>query len=817
MNLKGYIVLEIAKILAEKSHLPSPDQVIRNIIIDSRKLQETAASLFFALKGRKDGHQFIPALYSAGIRCFVYQDVNLKTELYPDANFIYVSNTLTALQKLSAYHRSQFNYPIIGVTGSNGKTVVKEWLYQLLAPGFNVIRNPKSYNSQIGVPLSVWQMDAQFEYGIFEAGISQPNEMSKLEEIIKPGIGILTNVGSSHDEGFKTTEEKISEKFKLFKNVELLICNSDFEKYKEENTKSFTWSFNAKANLEIKSLENNSSHTVINAIYNGENVSIQIPFRDKASIENAITCWATLLAINIQQEIIKSRMQRLMAVKMRLELKSGINQTSVIDDSYNSDFSSLEIALDFLKHQNQHQNKTLILSDIYQSGLKSSQLYKKLAQLLKNKGIKRFIGIGADLSKNKHLFVSGSQFYKSTQDFIDNFKTSDFSNETILLKGARDFEFEKISALLGEKVHETILEINLNALEQNLNFYKSKLAPGVKLMAMVKAFAYGSGSYEIANLLQFNRVDYLAVAYADEGIALRENGIILPIMVMNPEISSFDSIVKNNLEPEIFSFKALNSLVSYLKLNNINEFFIHLKLDTGMHRLGFEDSDLDKIVEFLKEYPSIKIKSVFSHLAASESEKHQDYTKQQIKIFKEFCENLESNLSYPFLKHISNTSAIRKWTEAQFDMVRLGIGLYGIDNIYKDDKDLHQVATLKTTISQIKYLKKGQTIGYGRWGVMPEDGKIATIKIGYADGFPRALGNGVGSVFIKGKEIFTIGNICMDMCMLNITGLDINEGDEVIVFNTQDSLYNLSEKLNTIPYEVLTSISQRVKRVYYYE
>ena len=817
MNSKGYTVLQIAEILSEKSHLPFPNEIIRNILTDSRKLKDHAASIFFVLKGRKDAHQFIPSIYQSGVRCFVYYDEGFDVNQYPDANFIYAPDPLQALQRLAAFHRSQFTYPIIGITGSNGKTVVKEWLYQLLAPGFNVVRSPKSYNSQIGVPLSVWQMDTQFDYGIFEAGISLPDEMWRLERVIKPTIGVLTNIGSSHNEGFSNTDQKILEKFSLFENAEWLVCNADFIKYKQEATKSFSWSLHAKADLEIKTITHSFSTTLIDAIYLNNEIAIQIPFIDKASVENAITCWATLLAIGIPQETIASRMPRLMPVKMRLELKSGINQTAVIDDSYNSDFTSLEIALDFLNNQHQHVNKTLILSDIYQSGLKSNQLYKKLAQLLKSKKINRFIGIGQDLSAHKDLFKSDSQFFASTQDFIDRFNTSDFNDETILLKGARSFEFEKISAILSEKAHETILEINLNALEQNLNFYKSKLAPGVKLMAMVKAFAYGSGSYEIANLLQFNRVDYLAVAYADEGIALREKGIIVPIMVMNPEISSFDVIVKNKLEPEIFSFKALESLLTCLQLNHIDEYYIHLKLDTGMHRLGFEDSDLDTLVDFFKKHPSVKIKSVFSHLVASEADQHKEYTRQQIKVFKGFCDQLEANISYPFIRHISNTSAIRKWPEAQFDMVRLGIGLYGIDNLYRNDKDLQQVATLKTRVSQIKHLKKGQTIGYGRAGVMQEDGEIATVKIGYADGYLRALGNGAGSMFIKGKEVFTIGNICMDMCMLNVTGMDIKEGDEVIVFNTQESLYNLAEKLHTIPYEVLTTISQRVKRIYYYE
>lgn len=817
MNLEPYNAKQLADLFGEQTLLANPNLSIQYIITDSRKISDPITSVFFVLEGRKDAHQFIDSLYHKGVRCFVYSDKSFNISLYPEANFIYTSNTLAALQRLAAFHRLKFNYPVIGITGSNGKTIVKEWLFQLLVPDFRVIRSPKSYNSQIGVPLSVWQMDKQFDYGIFEAGISLPGEMEKLQQIIKPDIGVLTNIGTSHDEGFLNQDQKIKEKFTLFKDVKVLVCNQTYAAYNTYKNPIFTWSFNTNADLKVIDVETKNGITIIKALYQNRELKVQIHFTDKASIENAVVCWATLLALNINQEIIAARIEKLLSVKMRLELKSGINQTSIIDDSYNSDFSSLEIALDFLNQQNQHPQKTLILSDIHQSGLNPEQLYQKLAQLLKNKNIDRLIGIGKDMKAFSSLFKKNSSFYKDTENFLASFHENDFNDETILLKGARHFEFEKISKVLTEKVHETILEINLNALEDNLNFYKSKLRADVKMMAMVKAFAYGSGSYEIANILQFNRVDYLAVAYADEGVALRQAGITLPIMVMSPEVSSFEAIIQYNLEPEIYSFRVLESLTQYLKTHKKTQYHIHLKVDTGMHRLGFEPADLEKIVAYLNQHPVLKVKSVFSHLAASEATSHNDYTRTQINIFKEFCDKLQNRINYSFIKHISNTSAISRWPEAQFDMVRLGIGLYGVDKIAEDSSKPYHVATLKTTVSQIKHLKKNDSVGYGRAGVMPYDGEIATVKIGYADGYSRAFGNGIGSMFINGKEVFTIGNICMDMCMLDVTGKNIKEGDEVIVFGSKASLYKMSAQLNTIPYEVITGISQRVKRIYYYE
>lgn len=816
MNSESYTIGEIADLISQQSNLPFSAQKIYTLLTDSRKVTDAANAVFFVLKGRRNAHQYVADLYKQGVRAFVCYDFNFDISPFPDANFLFAANTLNALHLLVKDHRTKFNYPVIAITGSNGKTVVKEWLYQLMSGKYTVLRSPKSYNSQIGVPLSVWQMQQHYDYAVFEAGISKVGEMEKLAAVIKPKIGVFTNIGAAHDENFEDHEQKTIEKFKLFENAEKVVCNYDFLKY-IHHSESFTWSFtNTAADLKIINTEISVNQTQIKANYKGEEIIVQIPFTDKASIENAISCWSCLLALNFSQDDICFRMKNLQAVKMRLELKSGINNTSVIDDSYNSDLLSLEIALDFLNQQNQHESKTLILSDIYQSGLPSNRLYEKVAEILKTKHIDRFIGIGAELSAYQSLFNDNSLFYKDTASFLESFNTAHFNNQTILLKGARQFGFEKISRILSQKVHETVLEINLNAMEHNLNYYRSRLKPGVKLMTMVKAFGYGSGSFEIANLLQFNHVDYLAVAYIDEGIALRQAGITLPIMVMNPEFSSIESLIKYDLEPEIYSFNTLYKFSNYLKNKQIKKYPVHLKLDTGMHRLGFESNDLDKISSYILAQQTIKIQSVLSHLAGSEAEEHDDFTRQQIKLFGNFCQKLEEKIGYSFIKHICNTSAISRWPEAQFDMVRLGIGLYGVDNI-TDDESLQQVAILKTTVSQVKKVKKGDTVGYGRCGVMPYDGEIATVKIGYADGYIRALGKGLGSMYIKGQEVFTIGNICMDMCMLDVTGKNVKEDDEVIIFNSQTTLYKMAEKLNTIPYEILTNVSQRVKRVYYYE
>lgn len=817
MSELSYTIKEIAGIIKDKQVLHQPDQFIHHLLTDSRKITDATSSIFFTLKAKRDAHQFIPLLYDAGVRSFVITQEDFPTEQYPDANFIWVKDCLQVMQKLAIDHRQHFNYPVIGVTGSNGKTIVKEWLFQLLANDYKIVRSPKSYNSQIGVPLSVWQMSQEDELAIFEAGISKPAEMEVLEQIIKPSIGILTNISSPHDEGFKSRDQKLEEKLKLFKDTAIIILNSQYIGESLKNKNTFSWSLDGDADLRVIDIEKQDRTTSIKAIYKQELIEIKIPFNSLVSIENAVICWATLLYLSIDQKVISKRMTHLLAVKMRLELKSGIHQSSIIDDSYNSDYSSLDIALDFLNQQNQHPTKTLILSDIHQTGIPATQLYQNVAQLLENKGVDKFIGIGEELLRYQEYFKIKSWFYKNTDEFLENYDRQLFRNETILIKGARHFEFERISQVLTQKVHDTVLEINLNALTHNLNHYKSKLAPGVKLMAMVKAFAYGSGSDEIANLLQHNRVDYLAVAYADEGVSLRQAGIIIPIMVLSPDVSSFEAMLSYQLEPEIYSFRILEAFADFLASENVEFYPVHIKLDTGMHRLGFNPSDIKKLSAFLEKTKELKVKSVFSHLAASDSDLHVDYTKKQFEIFRDGVKTLEHHLNYSFMKHIANTSAISKWPEAQYDMVRLGIGLYGVESLMDERNSLQNVATLKTTISQIKYLKKGETVGYGRKGVMFRDGKIATVKIGYADGYARVLGNGVGTMMINNKEVPTIGNICMDMTMLDVTDIEVKEEDEVIVFGAELSVYEVAEKMNTIPYEVLTNISQRVKRVYFYE
>ena len=819
MNHILYSTEDLTGIMNAEPFIQNKDILIRTILSDSRKLSDINHALFFALIARRDGHSFIPAVYEAGVRSFVISDPEFDTVAYPDANFYKVSETLIALQDLAAAHRSKFHFPVIGITGSNGKTIVKEWLYQLLVPESNIVRSPKSYNSQIGVPISVWEMNEENDLAIFEAGVSKAGEMENLARIIRPTIGILTNIGEAHSAGFESLNDKIREKLKLFEGVDLFIYSDKYlDQYDGEipGKNKFTWNYRGQANLEVfddEVLE--ERFQFLRARFNGKDVQAMIPFTDQASIENAIICWASLLALGYEPEEADKRLEKLIPVGMRLELKNGINNCSVIDDSYSLDLSSLAIALDFLKQQNQHQRRTLILSDI--PGIDSEAVYEQVKNLLENKSVDRLIAVGEHISKYAVDFPFETECFASTADFLEHFSSIKFHNETILLKGARSFEFESISQLLTQKVHETVLEINLNALEYNLNHYKQELGAGTKIMAMVKAFSYGSGSFEIANLLEFNKVDYLAVAYADEGVALRNAGCSLPIMVMSPDAMAFETIIQHKLEPEIFSVRVLNQLIEVLNRKNLENYPIHLKLDTGMHRLGFMETEFDDLLEILVNTKGVRIQSVFSHLVASEDPEHDEFTRYQIDLFFRLSERISNSLNYSFMRHIANTSGISRWPDSRFDMVRLGIGLYGIDSAYDSKSPLQTVTSLKTSISQIKNIPAGDTIGYGREGKMPEGGKIATVKIGYADGYRRGLGNGKGKMIVRGKEVPTIGKICMDMCMLDISGIDAAEGDEVIVFNDQIRVEDIASQLDTIPYEVLTGISQRVKRIYYYE
>ncbi len=819
-----YTISKIATIINATYCKKGNDSNIEHLLIDSRKLLFPATSLFFAIATpQRNAADFIEELYEKGVRNFVVDSSYISSLNFESATILQVTNVIDALQNLAAHHRYQFNYPVIGITGSNGKTIVKEWLYQLLQNKYNIVRSPKSYNSQIGVPLSVWQMSEANNLAIFEAGISMPNEMSNLQKIIQPTIGIFTSIGDAHNEGFEDVAQKIDEKAKLFLScTEIIYCKDNVGvaqaiEGKCNSCHLFSWSKKETATVTVNAIQIQHYNTVIKAAYLDRKISISVPFTNDAAIENAITCWCVLLYLGLDDETISEKMMQLRSVEMRLELKQGINNCSVINDSYSADINSLTIALDFLQQQQQHQKRTVILSDILQSGKKSMELYADVAAILQQKNINRFIGIGTEITKQKNAFsnIVDAHFFASINDFKQQFHSLHFNNETILLKGARVFEFEQISHLLEQKVHQTILEINLNAVVHNLKIYKQQLSQGVKLMAMVKAFSYGSGGFEIANLLQFHKVDYLAVAYADEGVELRKAGITLPIMVMNAEDATFDVLVKYNLEPELFSFDIFDGFENYLLQSGITNFPVHIKIDTGMKRLGFEIHEIENLCTKIRETTSYKIQSVFSHLAASDAVEHDDFTQQQAAIFNAACALLQQTITYPFIQHIANTSAIHRHKNLQYNMVRLGIGLYGVDSVLK--QQLKNVTTLKTTISQIKKIKKGESVGYSRKGITNEDATIATVRIGYADGYPRALSNGKGNMLVNGKLAPVIGNVCMDMTMLDVTGIAANEGDDVIVFGEALPVNHLAQQANTISYEILTGISQRVKRVYFEE
>ena len=823
-----YHISDIANIIQAQSFHINDDSVIENVLTDSRRLVFPASTLFFAINGpRRKGTDFIKELYANHVRNFVV-DVHVEDNIineYIDANFIIVNDVLEALQQMAIHHRSHQQATVIGITGSNGKTIVKEWLYQLLHRAYDIVRSPKSYNSQIGVPLSVLQMSSQNNLAIFEAGISLPNEMEKLQPIINPEIGILTFMGDAHAEGFISQEQKINEKLKLFSNSKTLIYCSEnklvdelvtkFAAIENKGIKLFSWSRNGNADLMITSVDKKYASTEIVYSYKEASFNIDIPFTDEASIYNAITCCALMLQLNFETHHIAANMRDLAPVAMRLELKQAINNCAIINDSYNADLDSLNIALDFLLQQHAFARKTLVISDMFQSGLSDDELYKKIASILAQKQINRLIGIGEKISAHAHYFedIHEKTFFLSTSDLIKELPLLSFSKEAILLKGARIFEFEKIGNVLEQKLHDTLLEINLNAIRQNLKIYRSQLQPATKIMAMVKAFSYGSGSVEIASVLQQEGVDYLSVAYTDEAVELRKGGVRLPIMVMNANEVDFDNIIRYQLEPEIYSFRILQSFSQHLSANHLSHFPIHLKLDTGMHRLGFMNHEISMLCEKLITTNAFDIKSVFSHLVASENPEQDSFTKQQASVFEEMCLQIQNVTKNNFIKHIANTSAIHRHKDLQFDMVRLGIGLYGVDA----NLPLHNVTTLKSTIAQMKTLKKGETVGYGRRGILHHDAVIATIRIGYADGYPRSFGNGNGKMLVNGKMATVIGNVCMDMTMLDITGIDAAEGDEVIVFGETLPVAQIAVWANTIPYEILTNISQRVKRVYYEE
>lgn len=813
---------EIASVIGAKRIGNHPAH-IDWILTDSRSLCFPEETLFFALKTkRNDGHKYIADLYERGVRNFVVSEITEEQKKLTDVNFLVVNSPLKALQRLASKHREQFQVPVVGITGSNGKTIVKEWLYQLLSPERIITRSPRSYNSQTGVPLSVWMMNEHTELGIFEAGISEMGEMEALKPIIQPTIGVLTNIGGAHQENFSSLQDKCMEKLQLFKDCDVIVYNGDNELISSCVSKSlFTareiaWSTKDNERpLFIESIQKDDTGTTIKYRYLGFFKEYRIPFIDDASIENSLHCLAVALYLMVSPEDIAERMLHLEPIAMRLEVKEGKNGCILINDSYNSDFASLDIALDFMarRTEDKGRKRTLILSDILETGQSGKLLYRQVAELVHSRGVDRIIGVGEEISASASRFEIEKNFFRTTAELIESGLLATLRNEVVLIKGARAFRFDQITDLMELKVHETILEINLNALTDNLNFYRNKLKPETKMVCMVKASAYGAGSFEIAKTLEDHRVDYLAVAVADEGADLRKAGIGSSIIIMNPEVTAFKTMFDYRLEPEVYSFHLLEELIKAAEREGATNCPIHIKIDTGMHRLGFAPDDMPRLIERLKRQSAVIPRSVFSHLVGSDAERFDAFTRRQIETFEQAAAELQAGFNHKILRHICNTAGIQRYPGAQFDMVRLGIGLYGIDPF--TNHMLHNVTTLKTTILQIHDVPAEDTVGYSRKGVLYRDSRIAALPIGYADGLNRHLGNGRGYCLVNGQKAPYVGNICMDVCMIDVTDIDCKEGDKAIIFGDDLPVTVLSDLLDTIPYEILTSVSERVKRVYY--
>lgn len=795
------------------------------LLTDSRSLVFPETTLFFALRTKVgDGHRYVADLYRRGVRNFVVGTLPAEHETaFPDANFLQVMSPLKALQRLAERHREEHDIPVIGVTGSNGKTVVKEWLYQLLSPTLHVTRSPKSYNSQVGVPLSVCLLGEHSEIGIFEAGISQPGEMAALRAIIQPTIGVMTNIGPAHQENFESVEEKCHEKLSLFQDAKVLAYCADDAVVDECVATSLlrgerlAWSRrNPSAALFVSAVETLERGTRITYRFHGAEAAMTIPFTDEASTVNCIHCLAVLLSLNFSAEEIASRMKRLEPVAMRLEVIQGVRNCTLINDTYNSDAASLDIALDFMARRPEIQNKqkVLILSDMFQTGLPATELYAKVAELLNRRAIDHFIGVGPEISHAHSLFLMKKSFFPSGEALADSGLLDTLHDSLVLIKGSRPFGFEKITAALSLRVHETTLHVNLDALAGNLNYYRSFMKPETKMVCMVKASAYGAGSVEVAKTLQDRGVNYLAVAVADEGAELRRAGITAGIIVMNPEMTAFKTLFDYELEPEVYNFKLLDALIKAAEKEGIQGFPVHIKLDTGMHRLGFDPRlDLPALIDRLHHQTSVIPRSVFSHFVGSDSPDFDDFSARQFALFDEASKTLQAAFPHKILRHICNSAGIERFPERHLDMVRLGLGLYGIDPI--DNRSLQNVTTLRTTILQIRECPKGDSVGYSRRTVLERDSRIAAIPIGYADGLNRHLGNRRGYCLVNGQRADYVGNICMDVCMIDVTDTDCREGDTVEIFGDNLPPAELARLLDTIPYEILTSVSDRVKRIYF--
>lgn len=820
----GYTASELFAILDARVQGTTDGLRIEHLLTDSRKLNFPDTTCFFALKtGSGDGHRYIDDLYRAGVRCFIVSQLP-DGHLYRDAAFASVPSVLDTLQHIARHHRVQYDLPVIGITGSNGKTIVKEWLYFLLQDAFTIVRSPRSYNSQIGVPLSVWSIQSEDTLALFEAGISMTNEMNRLWEMIQPRIGLLTNIGEAHNEGFADRRQKLLEKMQLFQHAEIVVYCSDDAMVKREmkamhartGQRMVSWGSDRDADIVVVSTDSFDGMRNVHLSIHGEDAAFQIPYTDKVALQNAMHCFSVCCVLGATKKIVP-RMRELPPLSMRLAVVEGQLGSKIINDSYNADATGLFSALDFMGMQHLGMERTVIMSDLSGIGNDPAKTYQLVWEYLRSKNVKRLITIGSKIkaqyteAANPGLLV---EHYASTDEALQHLRISSFREQLVLVKGRRDLQVERISALLQDKRHQTRLEVSLSAMAHNLNLLRASLKHDTRIMAMVKAFSYGAGSFEIANLLQYSRVNYLAVAYADEGVELRKAGIRLPIMVMNTERDAFPELLQHGLEPEVYSLEIAQSLSTFLQREGIEYFSVHIKLNTGMHRLGFNAAALQDLLSSGMLKTAFRIRSVFTHLSAAEDERHDAFTRQQIVAFDEMCSLLQESLGYGFLRHVANTSASIRYPQAQYEMVRLGIGLYGIDPS-GTHQQLTEAVSLKTTIAQINPVQAGDSVGYGRNAILSRDSIIATIRIGYADGFPRSMGNGSGSVWVNGRAAKTVGNICMDMSMIDITDLKgVALEDEVEVFGINRSIVKMAKEAGTIPYEIMTGISQRVPRVY---
>lgn len=820
-----FTTVEISKMLGLPE--PSVDRQISILLTDSRSLTEPDGSLFFAIQTpNNDGHRYIRELYDRGVRNFCVTRIPEPMQKLGDAVFFVVPDVRKALQIIARTRRDEFEGPIIGITGSRGKTTVKEWLYQLLSPDTNIVRSPRSYNSQIGVPLSIWEINEETDMAIIEAGISQTGEMVELEKIIRPEVGIMTNIDHEHDDGFRDMQQKCREKMALLRHCRCIIyCKDDklINRTVQEECNGpieIAWSMeDPESPLYIESLEHKGASTLVSYSYLGTRSSFTVPFVAKSDLQNIIHCLALMLYLGKTPEIIAERMPILTRVGTRLNVIEGVNDCMLIQDSYTSDLHSLAPALDFMgRRMTGQRTTTLILSDVMHETLPSDRLYKSVAAMIANRHIDRVIGIGEEFVRNQCYFGPELTVYSDTASFLSAVSPTDFSGELILIKGAPNFEFDRIVDMLELRQHETVLEVNLDAIVHNFNMFRAMVKPTTGVVAMVKASGYGAGSYELAKTLQSQGAAYLAVAVLDEGVDLRRAGITMPIMVLNPKVVNYRALFAYNLEPEIFSFDILNEIIREGEKYGITDYPVHIKLDTGMHRLGFLESDLDEVIDILQHQKVIRPASVFSHLATADCLDMNDYTQMQFDLFDRCCDKLQSGFRFHIMRHILNSAGISRFPEHQNDMVRLGICLYGIPSVEDGSQDgLRPVSSLTTTIISLKDWPAGTTIGYSRKGVLKRDSRVATIPIGYADGINRHLGNGGMKVLINGHRCPTVGNICMDACMIDVTDVECGVGDKVEIFGNNVPVQELSDSLDTIPYEILTSVSTRVKRVYYRE